>query len=237
MNLRWAVNISAMVMLLAGIMPMLAENGTTVISVTTPAIVAKTTARSGEEIFTSCLLCHSTKEMQRGPIIDGLPAWQVESQLRKFRDGIRGRNEANKSEHLMGAGESIVHDEEEIRRVAQHIASLPPKAHLLTVKGDKQRGRLIYLQCMNCHGPKGEGRLDAKSPPLNTLEDWFQLDQLRKFKAGLRGKHEQDPEGNAMRVAVMNLSEEDLKNVTRYIVEELATPKPIAKPGPTGAAK
>jgi cytochrome c oxidase subunit 2 len=168
--------------------------------------------------------------MQRGPIIDGLPAWQVESQLRKFRDGIRGKNSANKSELLMGAGESILQDDEEIRRVARHIASLPPQAHLLTVKGDKQRGRLIYLQCLNCHGVKGEGKVEAKSPPLNTLEDWFQLDQLRKFKAGQRGKHPQDPEGNGMRVAVMSLNDDDLKNVTRYVAEELAVPKPLVNP-------
>ncbi len=195
-----------------------------------------TTVRSGGEIFTSCLLCHSTREMQRGPIIDGLPAWTVELQLKKFRDHIRGSNPANKSELLMGAGESILQDDEEIRRVAEHIASLPPQAHLLTVRGDKNRGKLIYLQCANCHGFKGEGKLESKSPPLNTLEDWFQLDQLRKFKSGLRGKHPQDAEGNAMRLAVQGLSDDDLKNVTRYIAEDLAKPKPLPKREP-GAKK
>jgi cytochrome c oxidase subunit II len=192
--------------------------------------------RSGGEIFTSCLLCHSTREMQRGPIIDGLPAWSVELQLKKFRDRIRGSNPANKSAMLMGAGESILQDDEEIRRVAEHIAGLPPQAHLLTVRGDKNRGKLIYLQCANCHGFKGEGKLESKSPPLNTLEDWFQLDQLRKFKSGLRGKHPQDVEGNAMRLAVMGLSDDDLKNVTRYIAEDLAQPKPLPKREP-GAKK
>ncbi|MCD6050754.1 MAG: cytochrome-c oxidase [Verrucomicrobia bacterium] len=189
-------------------------------------------ARSGGEIFTSCLLCHSTREMQRGPIIDGLPAWSVELQLRKFRDGIRGGNPTNKSEVLMAAGESIVKGDEEIRRVAAHIAGLPPQSHLLTVRGDKNRGKLIYLQCANCHGIKGEGKAESKSPPLNTLEDWFQLDQLRKFKAGLRGKHPQDAEGNAMRLAVLGLSDDDLKHVTRYIAEDLAVAKPLPKPEP-----
>lgn len=192
--------------------------------------------RSGGEIFTSCLLCHSTREMQRGPIIDGLPAWTVEAQLKKFRDGVRSYNPTNKSAALMAAGESIVKDDEEIRRVAEHIASLPPQAHLLTVKGDKNRGKLLYLQCANCHGFKAEGKVETKSPPLNTLEDWFQLDQLRKFKSGLRGKHPQDADGNAMRLAVMGLSDDDLKSVTRYIAEDLARPKPLPKPG-AGAVK
>lgn len=201
-----------------------------------PPVKQVETVRTGGEIFTSCLLCHSTREMQRGPIIDGLPAWSVELQLRKFRDGIRGGNPTNKSEVLMAAGESIVKDDEEIRRVAAHIASLPPQAHLLTVKGDKNRGKLIYLQCANCHGFKGEGKVESKSPPLNTLEDWFQLEQLRKFKSGLRGKHPQDAEGNAMRLAVMGLSDEDMKNVTRYIAEDLAVAKPLPKREP-GAPK
>lgn len=187
--------------------------------------------RTGEQIFTSCLLCHSTREMQRGPIIDGLPAWYVEVQLRNFRDGIRGRNPKNKSALLMGAGESIVHDEEEIKRVAQHIASLPPQPHLLTVRGNNYRGKLIYLQCLNCHGVHAEGRPEAQSPPLNTLEDWYQLDQLRKFKSSLRGEHPKDAPGNAMRVAVLGLSDEDMKNVTRYIAEELAAVKPLTRGG------
>jgi cytochrome c oxidase subunit 2 len=222
--------------LLAGTVPMLMGGCSTASKSPISTSKQAETARSGGEIFTSCLLCHSTREMQRGPILDGLPAWSVELQVKKFRDKVRGDNPANKSEVLMAAGESILHDGGEIRRVAEHIASLPPQAHLLTVKGDKNRGKLVYLQCVNCHGSKGEGKLESKSPPLNTLEDWFQLEQLRKFKSGLRGKHPQDPEGNVMRLAVMGLSDDDLKNVTRYIAEDLAATKPLPKKEP-GVAK
>lgn len=222
--------------LIAGTMPMLLGGCSTASKPPIPPVTQVEAVRSGGEIFTSCLLCHSTREMQRGPIIDGLPAWAVELQLKKFRDKVRGSNPTNKSEVLMAAGESIVQDDAEIRRVAEHIASLPPQSHLLTVKGDKQRGKLIYLQCINCHGPKAEGKAETKSPPLNSLEDWFQLDQLRKFKSGLRGKHPQDAEGNVMRLAVMGLSDDDLKNVTRYIAEDLAAAKPLPKREP-GVAK
>jgi len=161
--------------------------------------------------------------MQRGPIVDGLPAWYSEWQLKKFAEGVRGRNLENRSEALMGAGEAIVHDPNERRRVADHIASLPPRKHLLTVRGDKVRGREMYQSCVVCHGVKGsEGREDLKSPPLTPLEDWYQLDQLRKYKSGLRGTNALDVEGQLMRAAVLQMSEQDFRDVTRYIAEELA---------------
>jgi cytochrome c553 len=180
--------------------------------------------RAGAEVFASCLLCHSTKEMQRGPILDGLPAWYLEPQLKKFAEGVRGRNPENKSEALMGAGEAILHDAGERARVSQHIASLPPQRHLLTVRGDLERGRELYAAvCAICHGPTGrEGREDLKSPPLTPLEDWYQLDQLRKYQSGLRGTNALDVEGQLMRAAVLTMSEQDFRDVTRYIAEELA---------------
>jgi cytochrome c553 len=181
-------------------------------------------ARTGAEIYARCLLCHSTREMQRGPILDGLPTWYVEPQLKKFADGVRGRNPENRSEALMGAGEAVLHDAGERARVAQHIASLPPQRHLLTVRGDTARGRELYAAvCAICHGPTGrEGREDLKSPPLTPLEDWYQLDQLRKYQSGLRGTNAADVEGQLMRAAVLTMGEQDFRDVTRHIAEELA---------------
>jgi cytochrome c553 len=178
--------------------------------------------RTAADIFHACQLCHSTREAQRGPILDGLPAWSVELQLRKFRDGLRGRNEANKSELLMGAGESILHDDDEIHRVAAHIAALPPQKHLLTVRGNAERGRTLYAtHCAACHGERGEGKPEIKSPPLNTLEDWFHLDQLRKFQQGLRGTDPRDVEGRIMRAAMTAVKEDDLRDIVRHVSETL----------------
>lgn len=169
--------------------------------------------------------------MQRGPIIDALPPWYVALQLRKFRDGHRGQWDQNKSEKLMGAGESILQDEDEINQVAQHIAALPPQAHLLTTRGDAERGKSLYATaCLACHGERGEGKPEIKSPPLNTLEDWYQLDQLRKFKQGLRGYHSKDVEGQAMRLAMNTVNEEDFKDIVRYVCEKLGHVKPKAPP-------
>lgn len=176
-----------------------------------------TSGRSGAAIYHDCQLCHSTRELQRGPIIDGLPAWYTEGQLEKFIAGIRGGRPENRSEHLMGSATNLLHSARDIRRVAAHIASLPPPAHLRVIQGDPEKGRAVYAQCAPCHGLKGEGNQDAASPPLQTMEDWFLLDQLRKFKSGQRGVHPEDIGGQIMALTVQNLSDQDFKNVVVYI--------------------
>ena len=49
----------------------------------------------------ACLVCHSTREMQRGPVLDGLPEWYLAGQLREFKLGRRGNNPANRAGVLM----------------------------------------------------------------------------------------------------------------------------------------
>jgi cytochrome c553 len=192
------------------------------------AAPAAVPVRSAADIHHNCQLCHSTREAQRGPILDGLPAWYVELQLRKFRDGLRGRNEANKSELLMGAGESILQDDN--RRVAAHIAALPVPEHLRVVRGDAEKGRPLYAaQCASCHGARGEGKPELKAPPVNTLEDWYHLDQLRKFKSGLRGHHPQDVEGQIMRAAMAPVKEEDLRDIVRYVSERIGAGRAVVQ--------
>ena len=51
-----------------------------------------------------CMVCHGTKEAQRGPILNGMEAWYLTDQLEKFRSGIRGARASNRAEFLMGVG-------------------------------------------------------------------------------------------------------------------------------------
>jgi cytochrome c oxidase subunit II len=180
------------------------------------------TGRSGREIFEACLLCHSTREMQRGPILDGLPYWYVQSQLEKFRLGIRGTNVENRSALLMAAGLSSLSNRSELRVVANYISRLPPQPHLLTVRGDVAHGKQVYQICLPCHGDRGQGNVALKGPPLRLLEDWYMLDQARKIQAGVRGGHAADLDARSMRAAVLALREQDFHDVIRYIAQELA---------------
>jgi cytochrome c553 len=121
---------------------------------------------STNALVQSCLLCHGTREMQRGPIIDGLPAWYLEDQLTQFLTGVRGRNSSNKSEFLMGSGVTLLKSDADVETVVEYFSQLPPANHLKTIRGDATRGQQLYTLCATCHGPYGEGREDIKSPPL-----------------------------------------------------------------------
>lgn len=186
-------------------------------------------ARTGKEIFEACLLCHSTKEMQRGPILDGLPDWYVASQLRKFKSGVRGSVPENRSAVLMAEGISTLQDDEEIERVAAYIGDLPPQSHLLVIRGDKVLGKAVYTRCIPCHGLGAEGNPPTKGPPINVLEDWYMLDQLRKFRKRLRGNDHRDVEGKLMMPGVLPMTDQDFRNVVRYIAEDLAEAPPLKR--------
>ncbi|HIG31644.1 MAG TPA: c-type cytochrome [Verrucomicrobiales bacterium] len=170
-----------------------------------------------QELYKSCQLCHSTREMQRGPIIDGWPAWYVESQLFKFRKNIRGNDSRNKSEVLMRVGMSVLESDSQVRELARYISTLDIKKSIRTARGDVNKGKTIFLRCLPCHGNKAEGIPLLKTPPLIVMEDWYLVDQIRKFQMGWRGNSERDPHGLMMAVAVKPLSKQDILDVVVYI--------------------
>ena len=167
--------------------------------------------------FESCLICHSAQEMQRGPIIDGMPAWYSERQLIKFRDGIRGEKPENRSEYLMASARDRIGDDRQVDLIARYIESLPAKPRHPVTRGDAKRGEALYIRCVACHGDQGQGNRQLKSPPLNLQEDWYLLDQLRKFAKGQRGYHPSDIEGQQMAAAMIGLEDQDFKDLIAYI--------------------
>lgn len=195
-------------------------------------------SRSGAEIFESCRLCHGTREMQRGPILDGLPDWYVARQLRKFQDGLRGANPENRSALLMASAMSLLQNEDVIESVAEYISGLPPQDHLKTVRGDVARGKAIYQTCVPCHGEEGRGKIEQHAPPLNVLEDWYLLDQLRKFKTSQRGENPRDVEGQVMRLTLATVDAKDFRDMVSYIARELAPTNRVQSPAhePNGKA-
>ncbi|MCH2614295.1 MAG: c-type cytochrome, partial [Opitutales bacterium] len=75
----------------------------------------------------------------------------------------------------------------------------------------------IYGTCLLCHGTYGQGNERLRSPPLNILEDWYLLDQLRKFASGKRGYNPEDPYGIQMAYSLNGFNDRDLKDVVAYI--------------------
>jgi cytochrome c oxidase subunit 2 len=163
--------------------------------------------------------------MQRGPLIDGLPEWYIRHQLEKFREGVRGQNPENRSEALMGTNRTILQGVDNLEALAAFIAARPPQKPPSSVRGDPEKGEVVYRWCAGCHGVNGQGLKALKSPSLTMLEDWYVLDQLRKFKRGVRGTHKKDWHGTIMRYAVQSFSDRELKDVTAFIRDRLAASK------------
>jgi cytochrome c oxidase subunit II len=172
---------------------------------------------SGEVVFAACMVCHSTQEMQRGPILDGMPAWYLLAQMKKFNTGIRGTKEDNKGESLMAPVAQQYHDPSDLREVAAKFEKRPVARHLRTVRGNPQRGKLLYATCASCHGVEGRGKKSIQSPPLAFLEDWYLMDQLRKFQLGRRGYDPRDTTGKLMQNIAKIYTINDLRDIVAYL--------------------
>ena len=178
-----------------------------------------------EILWRGCQLCHSTIEMQRGPMIEGLPQWYLHQQLEKFSKGIRGKLSENKSEWLMGSAIKQFGDSEDWPRLAAYIANLPALKPLRTVRGNHEKGKALYAMCASCHGPMAKGNQVLGAPPLNVQEDWYLREQLMKYRSSMRGYHPQDLGGATMRAVASSLTNEQIKNIVFYLSSLQKPPK------------
>ena len=177
--------------------------------------IAKAEAKAME-----CMVCHGTKEAQRGPILDGMEVWYLTEQMEKFRAGIRGNRPSNRSEHLMGVGARKIESDLELAYLADWFANRPPVAAIRTVRGEVEKGKEFYEQrCASCHGANGEGNRLVRGPSLQRLEGWYFLEQMRKFRSGERGYHTFDEGGRVMAAASKDISDGTLRDVVAYCVE------------------
>ena len=195
--------------------------------------VAATLGQVDTATIDACMVCHSTREMQRGPVLDGLPEWYLAEQLRNFKSGHRGKNTTNRAEALMGVAMAKVETDEQLAGLARHFAARTPKPFIRVVRGNIPAGRAHYAtRCASCHGAKGEGKPEIKSPPVNVQEDWFLLDQLRKYANGRRSVHASDAGGVMMKASLAGLSPGDFQNMVAYIARDLTVTPPLQKVGP-----
>jgi cytochrome c553 len=68
------------------------------------------------------------------------------------------------------------------------IGFLPVLAGTVNAEGNADAGKEIYNTCAACHGADGAGAAAMKAAPrLTHLESVYQVAQLQKFKAGIRG--------------------------------------------------
>lgn len=178
---------------------------------------------SGHELFRSCTSCHGEQgqgnpEIQT-PAIAGLPDWYLESQITKFRTGVRGAHPDDYEGLRMRPMSRQLMNPAEIKAVVAYIASMPVMKSEKRVKdGDAVAGAASYATCVACHGAKGEGNLATKGPPLANQPDWYMVAQLKKFKSGIRGTNPADTTGATMRAMSLIMADEQMmKNVVAHI--------------------
>lgn len=170
--------------------------------------------------YNNCVPCHGedgagNRELGAPPIA-GLPAWYVESQLRKFRDGTRGTPMDEPGLRMRSMARTL--GEEDIQAVAgvvEHMKKVPAAP---AYPGDAAHGKTLFLTCVACHGEQADGKKDQNAPALKQMSGWYLLGQLKKFKDGVRGAAPGDATGAQMRAAAATLSDEAaMKDVIAYI--------------------
>jgi cytochrome c553 len=172
--------------------------------------VAADDLERGEALYKLCAQCHGPEGAGNlsiwAPPIAGQPAWYVESQLHKFRDGIRGAHPDDLAGLRMRPMARTLRSDEDVAAVAAYVGSLPPTEPDATLEGgDAARGKILYTPCTACHGPAGAGNQTLFAPSLQHTSDWYMLSQLQKFKAGLRGTNPADTTGKLMRPMSLTL--------------------------------
>lgn len=84
--------------------------------------------------------------------------------------------------------------------------------------GDPVAGKASYATCAACHGQSGEGNPAMNAPRLAGLPDWYIARQIKYYKQGIRGTHEEDVFGRQMApMAGVLVNEQAIRNVTAYI--------------------
>ena len=133
----------------------------------------------------------------------------------------------------MGVAMAKVETEAQLAALARYFAGRKPKPSIRVIRGDAVAGKTLYvIRCASCHGARGEGKPEIQSPPVNVQEDWFLLDQLRKYANGQRSVHPSDTGGVMMKGAAANLSLNDLRNTVAYISKDLTVTPLLQKVGP-----
>lgn len=108
------------------------------------------------------------------------------------------------------------------------VASNPTYAETRSrVAGNASLGAAQYAVCAACHGQQGEGLVALNAPKLAGQEDWYLRKQLRNYKNGVRGVHQDDIYGRQMApMAATLINDAAVENVIAHIQSLPDNPAP-----------
>lgn len=176
----------------------------------------------GKAGFQLCAGCHGLKgqglQLVNAPRLAGLEDWYLERQINNFRAKIRGASPADVNGHQMAQMAAALTSDKQVADLVAYIGTLPQAKAASTVSGDIERGKAAYAPCTICHGAAAEGNKVMNAPALATLDDWYQVAQLKKFREGQRGADSKDIYGQQMApMAGVLADDKAINDVVAYI--------------------
>jgi cytochrome c553 len=96
-------------------------------------------------------------------------------------------------------------------------AAEPPPMPAVTFSPDLRGAELFEKTCAVCHGLKGEGKDELRTPSIAHQPAYYVLNQLRSFSEGRRGTDPADPQGVMMAAIAKSLSPDQIRSVASHI--------------------
>jgi cytochrome c oxidase subunit 2 len=152
------------------------------------------------------------------PKLAGQGAWYLRRQIEYFKSGARGAHADDVYGRQMASMAGTLFDAAAVENVITYIQTLPDLPPEKTVVGNVDKGRSIYNTCGACHGQRGEGIAALNASRLAGMSDWYLVTQLKNFRAGIRGAHDDDKYGMQMSMMAATLqTDERINDVVAYI--------------------
>ena len=181
-----------------------------------PAAGAAQDLARGKQLYGLCTQCHGADgagdPLSLAPAIAGMQAWYVESQLQAFKNGLRGTHPDDLGGLRMYPMSLALQSDEDIANVSAYVASLPVSPVEVTVTGDASKGSTYYVTCAACHGADGSGNQQLNAPRLTGTSDWYLVEALKKYKAGIRGGNPGNQNSVMMRGMALSLADDQAIN-------------------------
>ena len=116
------------------------------------------------------------------------------------------------------------------------LATQPTFAETQAVAaGNAQVGAAQYATCAACHGQQGEGNQLTNGPKLAGQGAWYMSNQIKAYKTGLRGAHDDDILGRQMAQMANTLVDDSaIANVAAHIATFPDNPAPATVDGDVG---
>lgn len=162
--------------------------------------------------FETCVPCHGENgegsTLVNAPAIAGQAEWYLITQLTNYQEGIRGAHAQDVEGLKMRAMSMSLQTPEDVAAIAKLVSEMPLPKPEQTIKGEHSIGNAHYRTCAACHGVDGKGNKALKAPALRGLNDWYIVNQLRKYKSGVRGKNPRDIAGMMMAPMAATLADD-----------------------------